>query len=221
MVRDPKETTETNPISGCFLNLIPWVVLTVLLIGTVIGLLASNWALPGDRLYPIKREIEKTRLNLTRVPSQKLDLEYQYDRERKEEVDALQKSSQGGIIEYTEGFNEIISQSDWLVGNRTIKISPNTEIIGNVQKGTFITVLGTIDQDGSISAFQVQPRTYVFLDELHSVAANQWLVDGVTILVAYDTVFHGNPEIGSKVRVTALRLLDDQLIARFIEEVTP
>lgn len=221
MVRDPKETTQINGVSGCIFNLIPWGVLVILVFGTVIGLIASNWALPGDRLYLIKREIEKTRLNLTSVPSQRIDLEYQYDKERQEEIESLQKRSRVAVVEYPGGFTEVISQNKWQVGDREIIINSNTEITGEIQKGTYITVLGTINPDGSIDAQQILPREYIFKDKLHSVATNQWLVDGVTLLVAYNTVFHGNPGIDSLVQVAALRLLDDQLVARFIEELSP
>jgi len=221
MVRDPKEATQNNGVSGCIFNIIPWGVLLILILSAVIGFIASTWALPGDRLYPIKREIEKTRLNLTSVPSQRIDLEFQYDLERQEEVESLQKQSLNAVVEYPGGFTEVISTSEWQVGNRQINLNSNTEIKGDLQKGTYITVFGTINPDGSIDAQQILPREYIFKDELHSVASNQWLVDGVTLLVAHNTVFQGNPGINSLVQVAALRLLDDQLVARFIEELSP
>ena len=58
-------------------------------------------------------------------------------------------------------------------------------------------------------------------DTLHSVAANQWLVDGITLFIAHDTVLHGEPFIDSEVHVVAYRLLENHFIARIIEEIPP
>lgn len=221
MVRDPNQPADRQWISGCFFNLAPWILFAILIIGAAVTLIASNWALPGDSLYPAKRWLEDTRLNLTQVPSQRYELEMKHDIERQEEVNALQSSSKEVTVEYVGGFSDIISDREWKIGERTIKINPDTEISGRVTIGTYTTVTGILEPDGEISAEKIQPREYIFQDELHSVASNQWLVDGLTLIVAHDTFLHGAPAIGSEVKVATLRLLDDQLVARLIEEIEP
>ena len=203
----------------CFFNLIIWVVLAILIIGTIIIIFASTWSLPGDRLYPIKRLVEDIRLELTQASSERLSLEMDYDNNRLQELNKLSEQSRSSIVDFSAGFSEVIREGEWLVDGRQVIVFPDSEIIGRVQIGTYVTVFGVLNHDGTISATRIQPREYRINDTLHSVAANQWLVDGITLFISHDTVFHGTPKINSEVQVIVYRLLDDQLIARFIEEI--
>ena len=221
MVRDPQQNPEESCISGCLFNLVTWVIILLVLASVIVALVASTWALPGEVLYPLKRLIEDTRLELTKVPSQRLELEETFDQVRLEEVESIMGQSRSELVEFSAGLSEVGPNGEWLVGDINVLIQPDTEVIGQVNLGTYVTVYGMLETDGSVTAGRIKPREYIFTDKLHSVVANQWLVDGVTVLLAPDTVIHGTPAIGSEITVKVIRLLDDQLVARLIDETSP
>ena len=221
MVRDPQQKSEESCITGCLFNLVPWVVILLVLASIVVALVASTWALPGEILYPLKRLIEDTRLDLTKVPSQRVELEETFDRVRLEEIETITEQSRSELVEFTAGLSDVDLEGEWLIGDINVMIEPDTEVIGQVNLGTYVTVYGLLEIDGSVTAGRIEPREYVFTDKLHSVVSNQWLVDGVTVLLAPETVIHGTPAIGSVITVKAIKLLDNQLVARLIDETSP
>ena len=217
MVRNPQQPSGES----CLFNLVPWIIISLVLVSVVVAVVASTWALPGEVLYPLKRLTEDTRLNLTRVPSQRIELEEDFDQERLEEIEILREISRSELVDFSAGLSEAKPESEWLVGNIRVLVTPETQIVGQVNLGTYVTVLGTLQSEGYIIAQRIEPREFVFRDRLHSIVSNQWLVDGVTISIAPETAIHGTPAIGSTVEVRAVKLLDEQLIARSIEEIQP
>lgn len=219
MVRNPRQTPDRNTSPGCLFNLFPLIILGVLFFGALTVAVVSTRSLPGDRLYPIKRYIEQIRLDLTRVPSQRLELEMAIDQTRLDEIEALTEKTHSTSVDFAGGLMETTQGGEWTIGDIQVRIQPDTEVIGKIKLGTFVTVVGTLLSDKSVVAERIQLREYTFTDKLHSVASNQWLVDGVTVHIAPDTIIIGNPKIGSEVTIKAYRSLNDQFIARVIEEI--
>ena len=220
MVRNPQQPPEHEASSGCVFNLVPLVILGSLFLGALIVGVTSTRSLPGDRLYPIKRFIEQTRLGLTEVPSQRLELEVAIDQTRMDEIEDLVAESRSASIDFAGGLMETRQGGEWIIGDILVQVLPETEVIGKIRLGTYVTVVGDLRPDGNVIAERIQVREYVFSDKLHSVAANQWLVDGVIVHIAPDTFIIGKPKIGSEVSVKAYRTLNDQFIARVIEDIT-
>jgi len=217
MVHNPNQRSSRD--TPCLFNLIIWILLAILIIGGILTIVASRWSLPGDRLYSLKRLVEDIRLELTKASSERLLLEMAYDNNRIQEVNKLSEQSRSSNVDFSAGFSEVIREGEWLVDGRHVLISPDSEIIGRVQSGTIITVFGVLNSDGTVSANRIQPREYKINDTLHSVAGNQWLVDGITLFISHDTIIQGTPKNNSEVQVIVYRLLDDQFIARFIKEI--
>ena len=219
MVRDTQQPAENGCLSGCLFSYVPWALLITGILGGLAVFYLSSRATPGDRFYPLKRFFEDTRLSLTNVPSQRVELEKIFDDERIKEIDALMQVSQGANVDFSAGLIEADENGEWLVGDYKVLVRPETEYVGRVYRGIYVTVYGTLQEDGIIEANRIQPREFVFEDKLNSVASNQWLVDGVNVFVAHDSEIHGSPKMGSEVRIRAFRLLNDQLVARLIEEI--
>jgi len=221
MVRDPQEASRNQGSSGCAVSLFPLLLLSIMIGSGIIVAVISNWALPGDRLYPLKRAIEDARLELAFTPRQRLELEIAFDEKRLDEIDLLTEKAMSTQVDYSAVLTDVNNEGEWIIGGKRVIVTPETEVVGQVNQNIYVTVIGILKTNGTIDAERIQPREYIFTDKLNSTALNQWLVDGITITVAHDTVIHGSPVIGSQVRVKAFRLPNDQLVARFIEEISP
>lgn len=112
---------------------------------------ASNGALPGDNLYPVKRTWEN--VTLAFAPTQKRDqLKLTYETERVEEINEL----------FTEGRSETVSflgyvnqqaEDQWTVAGIRVVIDANTVLPTTpVSVGAAVMVTGRTDAQGSIVA---------------------------------------------------------------------
>jgi hypothetical protein len=218
MVRRKDDQSEGSGSSGCSCGVFLISLLLVFTLALVVGLILSTQALPGDQLYPLKRYSEQVRRLLAASPSQRLELEQNITIVRKAEIEALAADSRSAEIDFSGGFQQVTEDGDWLVGDITVLVPPDTQTVGQITTGTIVTIFGTLENDGRIVARRVQPFEFEFTDRLNSVVSNQWLVDGLTVYLMPDTLVRGSPSLGSEVNVTALVLLDWRLVARLIEE---
>lgn len=213
----------------------------VLLIGVVVVVIIGNRSLPGDPLYPSKRLVEQVRISLTTIPSERLELEKTFDRERMLEIHALSEGSGSAAVDFSAALLEANQVSDpaqaqstdpevslvesfpaiWLVGDIQVEVSGDTKVIGDINTGVVITVRGRLLPGGEVVATHIQPREYEIRAPLNSVASNQWLVDGVAVIVLPDTLIRGSPSIGSDVLVKAHMLYNERMAARYIEVLDP
>ena len=198
------------------LSVLPGILVAGLLILAMIALIVSFSALPGDRLYPLKRAVEQVRLTLTGGLSQRLETEISFDQNRLKEVQSLQRARRRAEVSLVGGLSQM-KPDEWLVSEVPVRILPETRQVGQIEPGWHLLVSGDLQPNGTLLAHQVQLREYQINGKIQRIQDDLWLVDGVPIQVPPEATVIGKPIIGGSVRMKAFRSIDDQLLARWAE----
>jgi len=125
---------------------------------------ASNGALPGDRLYPVKRGWEDLRLFFAFDPLDRESLENEYEDERMEEIGELFSLGRESDVDFY-GFITAQTDTGWIVSQVIVQITPQTRIDGILTVGAFVEVEGATDVGGVIVADRVRVHQGFELDE--------------------------------------------------------
>lgn len=173
-------------------------------------------ALPGEPLYAIKIMTERARLQMADDPAQQLRLEQSFDRERFEEVDALIGQGRSTKVKFIGGLAHKGSDI-WTVNGISVQITPLTEIEGEIEEGFHIGVEGVLQPDGRVVAVRVWDRRFEVRGLAQVISRSYWVIDNVRVAIGEDTVFSGAYGPGSRVVVSAGKLLSGQLMARSIK----
>ena len=116
---------------------------------------ASNSALPGDSLYPVKRTWEDVRLVLVINPTSREHLEDQYEQERLHEVDELLVEKRPETITFTGKVTDQIGDQ-WTVSGIAVQITPSSQLpLVPVAVGSSIMVRGRTNVQGFVEAERV------------------------------------------------------------------
>jgi len=116
---------------------------------------ASNSALPGDSLYPVKRTWEDVRLVLVVNPTSREHLEDQYEQERLHEVDELLVEKRSEAITFT-GMVTDQTGDQWMVSGISVQITPTSQLpLVPVVVGSSIMVRGRTNAQGFVEAERV------------------------------------------------------------------
>lgn len=157
-------------------------------------------SIPGAPLYSAKTGLEQLRLELTIDPSSRLQLAQQYDQRRVQEVQEILHLGQVREVVFS-GLLEQNPATGWKVGGVTLLVSPETEIVGDVQPGYSATVRGNTTADGTVQADQLQMRELVVQGELQSLSEFNLQVDGLLVTVTPATIWQGEAAVGQRVVV--------------------
>lgn len=197
------------------LKLAALVLILVLFFGGVSSAVVSAQALPGDTLYSVKLITEQTRLFFTKDPTDRLKLEQSFDQERREEVQTLIQHSRSTLVKFTGGLRSM-KPGEWLVDNVRVEITPETQVIGNIQEGFYVEVQGVLQPDGKVAASLVRDREYTVFGTVQEMSAERWIVAGIIIQVTPQTVIRGTALVGSPVEVNAALNLEGDLQAHTV-----
>jgi len=122
---------------------------------------ASNGALPGDNLYPVKRTWEDVRLALVVNPESREELETEFEQERLEEVDELLTEGRHEPI----SFAGIVMQQDgnqWEVSGIPVKIVETSQLPSDpIEVGMFVTVEGLSNLQGFVEADNIKILDFI------------------------------------------------------------
>jgi len=122
---------------------------------------ASNGALPGDNLYPVKRTWEDVRLAFVVNPENREELETEFEQERLEEVDELLTEGRHEPI----SFAGIVMQQDgnlWEVSGIPVKIVETSQLPSDpIEVGMFVTVEGLTNMQGFVEADNVKILDFI------------------------------------------------------------
>jgi len=117
---------------------------------------ASNGALPGDNLYPVKRTWEDVRLLLVFNPSSREELEGEFEQERLHEIDELLAEGRHETI----AFAGVVTEQNgdlWVVSGVPVQITPDSQLPETaVTVGTSIMLEGRTNAKGFVEAERVQ-----------------------------------------------------------------
>lgn len=127
------------------------IALMLLLSGT--GLVsASNGALPGDNLYPVKRSWEDLRLLFIFSPEGKESLESEFEQERLDEISMLLMTGRKETIAFA-GLVTEQNSGDWKVSGINVVITQSSRLPTDpVQVGAPVMVIGHTNAQGFVEA---------------------------------------------------------------------
>jgi hypothetical protein len=114
---------------------------------------ASNGALPGDKLYPVKRGWEGVQLVFVFDQRAKVELEHKFDHERVQEIEELYSEKRFEQVNF-QGVVQSQQTGLWVIGGLNIAIENETVYAGEIQLGATVQVIGETD-DGMIKAEQI------------------------------------------------------------------
>jgi hypothetical protein len=122
---------------------------------------ASGGALPGDDLYPVKRTWEDVRLLLVLNPESRAELEYEFERERLQEIDKLLAEGRHEPIR----FAGVVTEQNgnlWVVSGVPVQITAESHL-----PATTATVGASVMVQGRTNAFG-----YVEADFIEALGSN-------------------------------------------------
>jgi hypothetical protein len=115
---------------------------------------AAADTLPGDALYPVKRSWENARLTLTVNDSSRQTLQSEFERRRREEVQAVLDLRRPVVVEFT-GVVESLVTEVWQVDGLDLTITDDTQVSGAVNVGQGVAVRAQVKDDGSLNALKI------------------------------------------------------------------
>jgi hypothetical protein len=123
------------------------------------------------------------------------------------------------------GLIESFGPDRWTVGGHLLVITADTLVEGNPEQGLLAQVKAVRLGDGSLVATHivVEPPTeeVQFEGVIQSLAAAEWVVEGVIVRLDAATVVEGEPTVGAMVEVQGLLLPDGAVLARSIAVQVP
>jgi hypothetical protein len=150
--------------------------LTVLVVIAILamssnGLLtASAHSLPGDTLYPLKRSVETTQLNLASDPAKRQVLEREFDERRVEEAKSLITDQRLESVEFT-GIVSSQLENKWLVSGISVVITSQTKLDPEILVGDKIEVHGATNALGGVDASMLSRVIKPAIQETHPVVS--------------------------------------------------
>jgi hypothetical protein len=108
---------------------------------------ASGSALPGDPLYGVKRTVEEVRLNTASSPTQRQELQREFEQRRRNETNELLDAGREGEVEFTGTIEEIQLRA-WIVSSLVVQLDANTQIVGTPQINRVAEVRGATGPQG-------------------------------------------------------------------------
>jgi hypothetical protein len=117
---------------------------------------ASNGALPGDNLYPVKRTWEDMRLLMVVNPQGREELEDKFEQERLHEVDELLVEGRHETIKFA-GIVTEQNGDQWLVAGIPVQITPDSKLPADpVSAGAMVMVEGNTNAQGFVEADRIE-----------------------------------------------------------------
>jgi hypothetical protein len=108
---------------------------------------ASGTALPGDPLYGLKRTVESVRLQSAGSPTQRAELQREFEHRRVVEANGLLDAGREGEVEFT-GIIQEIQPKAWIVSSLVVQVDANTSIVGTPQINRVAEVRGATGPSG-------------------------------------------------------------------------
>ncbi|NIM94898.1 MAG: hypothetical protein GTO18_14450 [Anaerolineales bacterium] len=170
-------------------------------------LTASAQAIPGDRLYPLKRTAEQVSLSVAPSQSLKRSLQKSYAKRRTDETKALLLVGRNEPVTF-EGVVNTQTNGSWIVDDIRVELTPDTNIIGRIEVGMGVDVSGEVLATGSIAADTIRLRTFRLSGPIEAITPSSWTISGMSILLNELTLIDNGIRIGEHALV--LVQVDDE-----------
>jgi hypothetical protein len=192
------------------------------------GAVESAQALPGDPLYPLKLRAEEVRLGIVPNASAKRAIEVTYEQRRVDEVSEL--LDMGRAVEVTfEGELHQRETDEWKIEGIAVSITPDTQILGDINLGEVVKVSGRTQSNGKLLAAAIQLHSYQLIGLVESIGPTQWVVSGRQLRIRRDSQIDPTARVDDRVIVLVevdnnenlqalaiLRLLQPELVATLV-----
>jgi hypothetical protein len=129
-------------------------------------LVASAHSIPGDSLYPLKRSVESTQLQLVSDLAQRQVLEQTFSERRVEETKSLITIRRIEDVDFT-GVVTRQSGDEWLVSGIPVVINDHVNLDEGIEIGDDIDVHGSTDPAGTVKAIHLSLAKVSRADDNH------------------------------------------------------
>ncbi len=217
-----RQASVQSSFTGLRLAMTALLFLVVLLIVAGTSFTASAGALPGEPLYPIKIAQEDIRMWLTRDFNRKIELEKTFDQERLDEVRILvdrsrrQETANPVDVRLT-GALEISDTGEWMIDDVKVVLTPDTQLVGQVEPGYFVEVEGQLLPEGVISARRILLRQFRLEGILGQDASGLWTVGNLPFRISSRTLLSAELKQGNPVTVILVQNADGSFEARSVQ----
>ncbi len=207
---------------------------------------ASQDALPGDALYPVKTMVEQAELMLTTDPQQKAELHVEFAQRRVAEIQALvaegrldlvpevsqnleqhlQKAEQLAMQLAQEGHPEAAARVAVMLTNTNRMVDRVAEQAPPQAQGAMRYVEQMTNQVTERVRTQVQKmdamaQTFHLSGAVEAIEESAWVVNGQTIVINDQANIEGDFQVGDSVSVSGYVDPEGQWIAVQIRSVNP
>jgi hypothetical protein len=236
-----KENQMTNPKTRFALTAIMLLIVAIAFLfgGSAITAMASQSALPGDALYPVKMTIEQTQLTLARSAAVRAQLQLEFAERRLAEIEALVAEGRyqqvsTATVEYEAFIRnaladiDLISQVDPSQATQLmLQISQSlaryartlTVMMGNVPEPVRAELMRSIEAVQGVSGEDNLLGETEFAGTVDAMDGETWTIAGRTVMVTAGARISEGIQVRDQVRVHAYQDVDGQLRAREIERV--
>ncbi|MBN1402807.1 MAG: hypothetical protein JXA74_18335 [Anaerolineae bacterium] len=115
---------------------------------------ASAQALPGGGLYPVKRALERARLNLTRDEARRLEYMQELAERRRQEVRAVVEGDRSAEVQF-QGELESSHDSFWIVDGIEVEVGAQAIELGPSLVGQVVSIMAQVEE-GHIRASDIR-----------------------------------------------------------------
>lgn len=123
-----------------------------------------------------------------------------------------------------QGVIRSIGANTWVVGDQTVRIEASTVIEGAPEVGALAVVKGIRLGPSEVLATEIKvqvPQVVEFEGIITSIQGNEWVVDGIRVLIDDQTDIEGEPRVGRRAEVRGLLQPDGSVRATRIRVLTP
>ena len=194
------------------LALIPLVLVLILILSSRGLYVASAQALPGDRLYSVKRAVEQIRLQFTSGGSKKSLIEASYSLKRIDEIELLLGLGRTQKVSF-EGILEEMGERRWTISGIPVVITPETVLIGDFQIRDIVKVEGETRPEGWVQAHEIRQFRMSFDGLVENISSDAWTVAGKLLEINAESQLDPSIQVGDMAQVMAWVEDDGHLVA--------
>lgn len=231
--RKSEETPMNAPRFAFSVFTVAAFLLIVLFGGAGTTVYASQSALPGDALYPVKTTFEHTQASLTADAVRRAELYLEFASNRLDEIERLIEQGRfEGIQTATGDFERYVGlamrEMDTVSAGDPARAAELSRKVFQAMTRYNHALAGMVDRIPETARQHVRhaigvsdPASYAneteFSGVVEAIGGTSWTVSGTAVSITPQTVIQGSIRIGDAVKVRAYTAADGSLVAREIE----
>lgn len=204
-----RETARLKPVSATHVPRGRWfprmaraaaAVLLAFAVGGIGLVSASARALPGDRLYPVKRAVEGIQIGLAFNQQSRLSLASQYEHRRVDEIKSLLSQARQSRVEF-EGMVQRISGNLWEVEGVPVLVPATAETSPAIGQNDIVEIQGVTNPGGFVLADVARRLGQTFQGTVEAMGPALWRVGSHSLAITSTSKIDPGISIGDLVSV--------------------